>query len=140
MKFFMNQNIVKWLRWLFLLPVSILMTAVIFYLSELLPGIIVSKNSAKNVMHVLSPFFTSIISILSAHVIAPNDKFKASLVIGLIWLLILSIALSIVIFKVKFYGQHQYILDGGMALISAVTGIAIALLMSWKLQNLQRNK
>ncbi|SDH17177.1 hypothetical protein SAMN05421827_11839 [Pedobacter terrae] len=140
MKFFMNQNIVKWLRWLFLLPVSILMTAVIFYLPELLPGIIVSKNSAKNVMHVLSPFFTSIISILSAHVIAPNDKFKASLVIGLIWLLILSIALSIVIFKVKFYGQHQYILDGGMALISAVTGIAIALLMSWKLQNLQRNK
>ncbi|WP_143009112.1 hypothetical protein [Pedobacter terrae] len=136
----MNQNIVKWLRWLFLLPVSILMTAVIFYLPELLPGIIVSKNSAKNVMHVLSPFFTSIISILSAHVIAPNDKFKASLVIGLIWLLILSIALSIVIFKVKFYGQHQYILDGGMALISAVTGIAIALLMSWKLQNLQRNK
>jgi len=134
----MSQNIIKWLRWILLLPVSVLMPVLIFNLPEFLPGIIVSENSATNIVHVLSPFISSIISIISAYIIAPNFKFKASLVIGLVWLLILSIAISIVVFRVKFYGQQQYILDGGMATISAVLGITIALLTCWKLQNIQK--
>lgn len=135
----MSKSILKWLRWLLVLPASICIPAITIFLPELLPHIKIDDISSANFRHALYPFVTSIISILTAYVVAPGYKFKASLAIAILWLFILLAALSIVLFKVKVAGEEQYVLDNGVATISTLVGITISLIVSWKAQSKRRS-
>lgn len=125
----------KWVRWLLLLPASICIPAIIIFVPNLLPNIKAISTSYENFLHALSPFVSSIISILTAYVVAPSHKFRVSLAIALLWFLILLTALIIVVFKVKVDGEEQFVIDNGMATISTLIGIMVGLLVSRKAQS-----
>lgn len=130
----MNKQIIKWSRWIILLPTSICLPVICIFLTDLLPAVNFEDSSSKHFLHSLYPFITSIISILTAYIIAPNHKFRASTAIAVLWLLSLLTALSIVIFKVRVAGEQQYVVDDGMATISTLIGVAIGLMVGWRLQ------
>jgi hypothetical protein len=79
----MNKNIIKWLRWLIVVPASIgLGILYAMYVSPLL-----MQATSKSFEHGTSPLIAIMIALVSAYIVATMHKFKTSLVVGGLWLL-----------------------------------------------------
>ncbi|MCX2472773.1 hypothetical protein OQZ33_00375 [Pedobacter sp. MC2016-05] len=74
-------------------------------------------------------------SILLAYFIAPSSKFRASIGIAVMWLLILAACLFIVLGGIGIDGKQQTVLDGGVSIVSMVVGLTIGLFITRKLNS-----
>ncbi|KQC02362.1 hypothetical protein [Pedobacter sp. Hv1] len=125
----MNRNIIKQLRWLVVVPASIgLGILYATYISPILMG-----GMSNSFEHGASPLMASMITIVSAYIIAPTYKFKTSLTIACLWLLAPLTGIIIMIFGIKINGEEQYLLDGGVALFTTILGVLFGLFITWRL-------
>jgi len=85
----------------------------------------------QRVDHASSPFIASSLAIIAAYIIAPSHKFKASLVVAGLWLLAPMTAVVISLAGIQVEGEQQYLLDGGVAMLSTVLGIGASLYANW---------
>jgi hypothetical protein len=125
----MNRNIVNWFRWLVVMPASIGLG--ITYAMYISPALM--QGVGKSFEHGSSPLIASMIAILVAYIIAPDYKFKTSLTIAFLWLLVPLAGIIIMIFRIKVNGEEQYLLDGGVALFTTMLGILLGSLITWRL-------
>lgn len=124
----MNATLIYWLRWVLLLPIAIGLG--IGY--AIYGGPLVTYGWDKSIEHASSPFIASSLAIITAYIIAPSHKFKASLIVAGFWLLAPIIGIVIAVTGIKVEGEEQYLLDGGVAMLSTILGIGASLYANWR--------
>jgi len=125
----MNRNLIRWFRWLILIPATIGLT--VLYAIYVNP--VLTQGFGKNIEHALNPFISFALVVLIAYLIAPSYKFKTSLIFGCLSLLLPFVGIIIVLTGIKIGGEEQYVLDGGIAIFTTIAGLAVGLLITWKL-------
>ena len=131
----MNRNLIRWFRWLILIPATIGLT--LLYAIYVNP--VLTQGFGKNIEHALNPFISFALVVLIAYLIAPSYKFKTSLIFGCLSLLLPFVGIIIVLTGIKIGGEEQYVLDGGIGLFATLLGVVSGLLITWKLSSKNNN-
>lgn len=131
----MNRNLIRWFRWLILIPATIGLTL----LCAIYVNPVLTQDFGKNIEHALNPFISFALIVLIAYLIAPSYKFKTSLIFGCLSLLLPFVGIIIVLTGIKIGGEEQYVLDGGIGLFATLLGVVSGLLITWKLSSKNNN-
>jgi hypothetical protein len=123
----MNATYLNWLRWVLLVPTSIGLGI----LYAIYGGPLITYGWDQSIDHASSPFIASAIAILAAYHLAPFHKFRASLAVAFLWLMAPIIGSFIIITDIKVEGEEQYLVDGGVAMLSTFLGIVASLYANW---------
>lgn len=129
----MQNKFVTGTRWFLVLPISLCMVILIAWLSAYFFNTSLEQNLETAVVRAVRMLISTVGSIWLAYMIAPSSKFKAALWISVTWLIILFIVIIIALTGTGLGGQQQKILDGGISIISAVSGIFLGIILCKKL-------
>lgn len=134
-----SRNSLTWVRWMLVLPASILFPILIDWLVRSIFDTYLDTGIETIVARCVIMLLSTIGSLLLTYVIAPSNKFRTSTIIVALWILFLTAGLIIVIARIEIYGEEQTIIDGGASGISMLIGLTIGLLMAKKLERRSRS-
>jgi len=90
----MKRNFIYWLRWIVVLPGSLVFSFlalfplnwILYFILE--KGSILSEVSTRSIEYFLTPFVIAIVFILAGFKIAPKYKFQASITLTILWIIL----------------------------------------------------
>lgn len=130
----MNKNFKYWLRWIAVLPISLIAGALVaFPLHWTLYSTISGGQDPFITPYpelpekILQPFFTALVIILVSSFIAPNHKFKAAMIVAIIYLFIAGATFILGYMNYHLDNLQVNLTAGGLPAIMGIAGTVIGL-------------
>lgn len=130
----MDKRFKYWLRWIGLLPISLVAGALItFPIHWVLYGILSGGDSPFITPYpelpekILTPLFTALVIVWVASQVAPEHKFKTAVILGILWIFVAGGAFILGYLGIHFENVQLSLTAGGLPIIMGVVGAVVGL-------------